>query len=125
MADPTAAKLTLMAALAALVGPLAAEYSLTLAGALVGGFAGLSIRAEKLPGWWAPTRHVVMGVLLALLLTPAGAAVALWALPEGMAMPVESVLPIVAGAIGVWWHRALTEWAPRLADKLIGRGSDQ
>ena len=125
MAAAEVKSVTLYAVLSSVLGSVAAEYSLILAAALVGGFAGLSIRTEKLPGWWAPTRHVVMGVLLALLLTPAGAAVALWALPEGMALPVESVLPIVAGAIGVWWHRALTEWAPRLADKLIGRGSDQ
>lgn len=119
MAEPTAGKVTLFAALAALVGPLAAEYSLILAGALVGGFAGLSIRTEPLPGWWAPMRHVLLGVLLALLLTPAGASVAIWALPTGLALSVDAVLPIVSLGIGAGWHLALTEWGPALIAKWL------
>lgn len=125
MAEPTAGKVTLFAALAALVGPLAAEYSLILAGALVGGFAGLSIRTEPLPGWWAPMRHVLLGVLLALLLTPAGASVAMWALPAGLALSVDSALPVVALAIGAGWHRALTDWGPSLITRWLPRRSDR
>lgn len=124
MAEPTAGKVTLFAALAALVGPLAAEYSLILAGALVGGFAGLSIRAEPLPGWLAPMRHVLMGVMLALLLTPAGAAVAMWALPAGLALSVDAVLPIVSLAIGAGWHRALAEWGPALLARWLPKRGD-
>ena len=124
MAEPTAAKVTLFAALAALVGPLAAEYSLILAGALVGGFAGLSIRNAPLPGWWAPLRHVLMGVLLALILTPVGASAALWALPVGLALTVDAALPVVALAIAVGWHRALTDWGPALIGRWLPKRGD-
>lgn len=124
MAEPTAAKVTLFAALAALVGPLAAEYSLILAGALVGAFAGLSMRTEPLPGWWAPLRHVSLGVLLALLLTPAGAAVAMWALPAGIALSIDAALPVVALAIGGGWHRALTDWGPALITRWLPKRGD-
>lgn len=120
MAEPTVSKVTLFAAIAALVGPLAAEYSLILAGALVGGFAGLSIRATPLPGWWAPLRHVVMGVMLALVLTPTGAAVAVWALPIGMALSIDALLPIVALGIAAFWHRALSDWGPALLQRWVG-----
>jgi len=122
MAEPTAAKVTLFAAIAALVGPLAAEYSLILAGALVGGFAGLSIRAAPLPGILGPLRHVLMGVMLALLLTPAGAAVAQWALPATLALSVDALLPIVALGIGACWHKAMAEWMPRLLARWVGSG---
>lgn len=120
MAEPTAGKVTVFAALTALVGPLAAEYSLILAGALVGGFAGLSIRATPLPGWWAPLRHLLLGVALSLLITPAGATVAMWALPSGLALTIDALLPIVSLAIGAFWHRGLTDWAPALLARLSG-----
>lgn len=124
MAEPTAGKVTLFAALAALVGPLAAEYSLILAGALVGGFAGLSIRTAPLPGWWAPLRHVLLGVLLSLVLTPTGAAVAQWALPTGLALSVDALLPIVALAIGAFWHRTLTDWGPAVLGRWVNAKRD-
>lgn len=120
MADPTSVKVTLFAALAVTVGPLAAEYSLILAGALVGAYASLSMRETPLPGWIAPIAHVMMGVMMALLITPAGAAVALWALPAGLALSIESVLPIVALGIGAFWHPAL-RFGPGMLRKWFGQ----
>ena len=120
MADPTSLKVTLFAALAVTVGPLAAEYSLILAGAVVGAYAGLSMREIPLSGWAAPLAHIMMGVMMALLITPAGAAVALWALPDNLALPIEALLPIVAMGIGAFWHPAL-RFGPIVLRKWFGQ----
>lgn len=122
MAEPTASKVTLMAALAALVGPLAAEYSVILAGALVGGLLSLSLREQPLLGIVRPLGHVVAGVALALLVAPLGVAVAVSLAPADWALPADLMLPVVALAVGVYWHRALTEWAPGIVERVLGRG---
>lgn len=119
MADPVSVKVTLLAALTMTVGPLAAEYSLILAGALVGAYASLSLCEKPLPGWLAPTVHFLMGVVMALLITPAGAVVALWALPADLALPIEAVLPIVAVGAGAFWHPAL-RFGPGVLRKWLG-----
>lgn len=124
MAEPTATKVTVFAALASLVGPLAAEYSLILAGALIGGFVGLSLRSQPLPGWWRPLQHTGLGVLLALVLTPVGATVAQWALPEGLAVSIDALLPVVSCGIAAYWHQALTAWAPGLLSRWTKPRSD-
>lgn len=125
MADPASVKVTLFAALAVTVGPLAAEYSLILAGALVGAYAGLSMRAAPLPGWFAPLAHVMTGVGMALLVTPAGAAVALWLLPATLALSVEAVLPVVALGVGAFWHPALRFGPGLLRQRFDPRGASK
>lgn len=122
MAEPTVAKVTLLAALAGVIGPLAAEYSFILAGALVGGMASLSMNGRQLPGFWRPTRHVATGVGLALLVTPLGAVIAANVLPRDWAIPADALLPWVALAVGAWWHKALSRWLPALLEKKVQPG---
>lgn len=120
VAEPASTKVTVLAALVALMGPLAAEYSLILAAALVGGFVSLSLRDEPLPGWLRPLWHVMAGSALALLVTPLGAVVAIGVLPTAWALSVDLVLPVVALAVGMWWHIALTKWLPALIGRKVG-----
>lgn len=120
MAEPASTKVTVLAALVALMGPLAAEYSLILAGALVGGFVGLSLRNDPLPGWLRPLWHVMVGSALALIVTPLGALVAIGVLPASWALTIDVVLPVVALSVGMWWHIALTRWLPALINRKVG-----
>jgi hypothetical protein len=121
VAEPTSTKVTLFAALAAIVGPLAAEYSLILAGALVGGFVGLSIRHAPLPGWIRPLGHVLAGVGLSLLVTPMGALVAFGLLPSAWALSVDVLLPVVSLAVAMFWHPAVTRWLPGIVGRWANR----
>jgi hypothetical protein len=124
VAEPVSvAKVTILTALAGIVGPLAAEYSLVLAGAVVGGIVGLSIRTTPLPGLLRPMGHVATGVALALLTTPMASAVASRALPDAWAITAEILLPGVAVATGVFWHRALATWLPGWIGRRAG-GTD-
>ena len=121
MAEPaTAVKMTLMAAMAGVVGPLAAEYSLVLAGAVVGGIVSLSIRATPLPGFVRPLWHVVTGVSLALMTSPMFAAVGARVLPDTWAITGDVLLPGIAVATGVFWHRALATWLPAWIGRRAG-----
>jgi hypothetical protein len=112
MAEPATTKLTAMAALAAFIGPMAAEYSLILAGALVGGIISLSLRKDPWPGRWMPFGHALTGVLTALVVTPLGALVADRLAPSGWELPSDLLLPVIALGIAAYWHRAATEWLP-------------
>lgn len=117
MAEPASTKVTLLAALAVILGPLAAQYSLILAAGLIGGFVGLSLREAPLPGWWRPVAHVLAGSGLALVVTPMGAALALHASPKTWELELDLVLPVVALAVAIWWHPAVTRWVPGLVGK--------
>jgi hypothetical protein len=125
VAEPTVAKVTLLAALAGVIGPLAAEYSFILAGALVGGMASLSMAELKLPGFWRPTRHVMTGTAMALLITPLGALVVSKAMPGDWAITADALLPWVAMLIGAFWHRAMARWIPGFLDKRLGAGGEK
>ena len=126
MADPASQKVTLLAALAAVVGPLVAEYSVILFVAIVGGFIGLSVRAMPLPGIVRPLLHVLSGAALAAFVVPAAVLVVLAYVPTSWALTVDLALPVVALAVAIWWHPAITEWAPAvvgwLLDKVRGAG---
>lgn len=121
MAEPaTVAKVTLMAAMAGVIGPLAAEYSLVLAGAVVGGIVGLSIRATPLPGFLRPLGHVVTGVSLALMTAPMLALLGARVLPDAWDITGDILLPGIAVATGVFWHRALASWLPAWIGRQTG-----
>ena len=121
MAEPAlTVKMTIVAAMAAVVGPLVAEYTLVMAGALVGGIVGLSIRATPLPGLLRPIGHVVTGVSLALMTTPMLAAMGAHALPNAWAITGDILLPGIAVATGVFWHRALSTWLPSWIGRRAG-----
>lgn len=119
MADAASSKVTLLAALAAVLGPLAAEYSLILAAALMGGFIGLWLRADRLDGILRSLGHVLAGAGLAMIVTPAGALVALHLAPDSWALSVDVLLPIVAAAVAIWWRPALSDWLPGLVQKWL------
>lgn len=117
MAEPASTKVTLLAALAVILGPLAAQYSLILAAGLIGGFVGLSLRDAPLPGWWRPVAHVLAGAGLALVVTPMGAALAVHVSPKTWELELDLVLPVVALGVAIWWHPAVTRWVPGLVVK--------
>ena len=124
MAEPTAIKVTLLAALAAAIGPLAAEYSFILAAAVFGGFVGLSVRQTRLPSSLLWIGHITAGAGLALLVTPLAAMVAVGMMPAGWAITTDVLLPVVAGAVGVWWHPMLTKILPGMFKRKFG-GEDK
>ena len=109
-----------MAAMAGIVGPLAAEYSLVLAGAVVGGIVGLSIRATPLPGFVRPLGHVTTGIALALMTAPMFAALGSSALPVAWEITGDILLPGIAVATGIFWHRALSSWLPGWINRQAG-----
>jgi hypothetical protein len=121
MVEPTSGKVTLLAVLVALIGPLAAEYSLIVVGALVGGYVGLSLR-DPLPGLLRPLVHMLTGAGLALVLTPAGAAVAIAVVPAGWKLSIDVVLPVVALGVAMLWHPALTKWLPGFVNRWVAGG---
>jgi hypothetical protein len=125
MAEPATTKVTLLAALAVILGPLAAQYSLILAAGLIGGFVGLSLRDKPLPGWWRPAGHVLAGSALALVVTPMGAALAIHASPKTWELELDLVLPVVALAVAIWWHPAVTRWVPGLVGKKADLPSEE
>ena len=109
-----------MAAMAGFIGPLAAEYSLVLVGAVVGGIVGLSIRTAPLPGILRPFGHVVTGVALALMTAPMFSALGARVLPDTWAITGDILLPGIAVATGVFWHRALATWLPAWIGRQTG-----
>lgn len=120
MAEPTAVKVTLLAAIAAFVGPTAAEHGLVVAAGLMGAFGGLSLRQPPLPGFFRPAGHVFIGGAFALFGAPLGIALVLKLAPAAWALEFDSVLPFVALCIGIWWHPAITRWVPGLVGKRTG-----
>ena len=120
VAEPATTKVTLLAALAVIQGPLAAQYSLILAAGLIGGFVGLSLRDKPLPGWWRPVAHVMAGSALALVVTPMGAAIALHVAPKTWELELDLVLPVVALSVAIWWHPAVSKWFPGVIGKKAG-----
>ena len=49
----------------------------------------------------------------------------MWALPSGLALSVDAALPVVALAIGVGWHKALSDWGPVLLGRWLPRRGDR
>jgi len=117
MAEPTVGKLTVLAALAATLGPVWGEYAYILAAAFIGGYAGLSLYPERKTGIVRPTVHVLTGIGLALMLTPAGAVIASNIVPATWSFTVDLALPVVAVAIGAFWHPAITRWLPAIFNR--------
>ena len=113
--------MTLLAALAAILDPLVAEYSIILFVAIVGGFIGLSVRPVPLQGIVRPLLHVLSGAALAAFVVPAAVLVVLAYSPTSWALSVDLALPVVALAVAIWWHPAITDWAPALVAWVRGR----
>jgi hypothetical protein len=122
MAEPTVGKVSALALLAATLGPVWGEYAFILAGAFIGGYAGLSLYPERKDGFTKPLVHVLTGIGLALMLTPAGAVIASNALPQAWKFTADLALPVIAVAIGAFWHPALTRWIPALFNRTTGTG---
>lgn len=120
MAEPVAVKVTLLAAIAAFVGPTAAENGLVMAAGLIGAFGGLSMRQPPLEGLLKPIGHVFLGGSFALFGAPLGIALVLKLAPAAWALEFDAVLPFVALCIGIWWHPAITRWVPSLVSKRTG-----
>lgn len=124
MTEPIASKVTLLLALSTMLGQAGAEYTLILAAALIGGFAGLSLREEPLPGLLRPFLFVALGTGLAAVVVPAAVAVVLAMMPSTWALRVDTTLPVVSLAVGIWWApalRAVDKAIPKLVERLLGR----
>lgn len=101
---------TAFAALASVLGPLAAEYSMILAGAIIGAAIGVSF-SPKLPGFVASLKHfggsVVMACGCALLFSIPLSAAAAWASHGVIGLDAQHLLFSVSGLIGLFWRDAL------------------
>lgn len=116
MAEPatTTVKVTLLAALAAVVGPLAAQYSLILAGAVVGAIASVSMAdPDDFATAGAAVWHGALSVFVALVATPFGVWIATaWSSKQGEGLAADALWALVAFAISGAWLRFLQRFAP-------------
>ena len=123
MTEPAASKVTLLLALSAMLGQAGAEYALILAASLIGGFAGLSLRKEPLPGVVRPLVFVALGTGLAAVVAPMAVVATMASLPASWNLRADTVLPVVSLAVGIWWQPALTavdSAVPRLIKRWFG-----
>lgn len=124
MAATEVKAVTLYALLSSALGAVAAEYSMILAGAVIGGGIALSTGAQT-AGVLASLRLFISGVGCALLFT-----VPLASLAEGMTLqwlhlPREELLGAMAGLIGIFWRQGLaaaSDFGQRWAKKIGSAG---
>ena len=113
---------TLYAVLSSVLGSVAAEYSMILAGAVIGGGIALST-GGKASSTLAALRIFLAGVGCALLFTLPLAALAAGMTQPWLQLPREELLGTVAGLIGLFWRQGLESlgnFGRRWADKLGG-----
>ena len=111
MAAAEVKTVTLFAALASVLGPLAAQYSLILAGAIIGAAIGTTY-APQMPKLWQSLLYFGKGLLAAvgcslLFAIPATAAATFAAEKFGAVIDEANMLFAVSGLIGIFWRQAL------------------
>jgi hypothetical protein len=120
MAAAEVKTVTLFALLSSALGTVAAEYSLVLAGAIIGGAISLST-GPRTTGVLASLRSFLAGVGCALLFTLPLSALASGLTMTWLQLPREELIAAVAGLIGLFWQRGLRllgaageKWANKL-----------
>jgi len=119
MAEPTTTVKTALAAAAiASLGPVVGPHALIIAGAFGGALLAL-MAAEPMQGWWPPVRHVLQGVIAAIVSTSALAQVASAVAPATWGVSPDLLWVPVAAVVAALWREGLT-LLRRLAAKHIG-----
>lgn len=119
-AEPGTLKTALAIAAAAALGPLAAEYSMLLAGAFGGALLALQ-RADPMPRWWQPVMHVGGGVLAGTVFGGIASSMGShylpdWASPDTLWVPGSAI-------IAMYWRDAAAG-VPELLRRWVAKRSE-
>ena len=107
MAEPTTSVKTALAAAAiASLGPVIGQHALIIAGAFAGALFGL-MAAEPMRGWWPPVKHVLQGIIAAVVSTGALAQVASAAAPASWGVTPDLLWVPVAALIAAFWREGV------------------
>ena len=119
MAEPTSSVKTALAAAAiASLGPVVGQHALIIAGAFGGALIAL-MAAEPMRGWWPPVRHVLQGLIAAVVSTSALAHVASAAAPKDWGLSPDLLWVPMAALVAALWREGLSV-VRRLISKQAG-----
>jgi uncharacterized membrane protein len=107
MAEPTTTVKTALAAAAiASLGPVIGQHALIIAGAFGGALIAL-MAAEPMRGWWPPVRHVLQGLIAAIVSTSALAQVASAMAPKDWGLSPDLLWVPMAAVVAALWREGL------------------
>lgn len=122
MAEPTTAVKTALAAAAiASLGPVIGQHALIIAGAFGGALIAL-MAAEPMRGWWPPVRHILQGVIAAVVSTSALSQVASAMAPKDWGVSPDALWVLVAALVAGLWREGLSVLRRLIASKTGGEG---
>lgn len=99
-------KTALAAAAIASLGPVVGQHALIVAGAFGGAILALMM-ADPLPGWWPPVKHILQGMIAAVVSTGALAQIASAAAPAGWGVTPDMLWVPVAAAVALLWREGV------------------
>ena len=111
-------KTALAAAAIASLGPVIGQHALIIAGAFGGALIAL-MAAEPMRGWWPPVRHVLQGLIAAVVSTSALAHVASAAAPKDWGLSPDLLWVPMAALVAALWREGLSV-VRRLISKQAG-----
>jgi len=123
MAEPTTTVKTALAAAAiASLGPVIGQHALIIAGAFGGALIAL-MAAEPMRGWWPPVRHVLQGIIAAVVSTSALSQVVSAMAPKDWGLSPDLLWVPVAAIVAAMWREGLDALRRLAARKSGGGGS--
>jgi uncharacterized membrane protein len=124
MAEPTTTVKTALAAAAiASLGPVIGQHALIIAGAFGGALIAL-MAAEPMRGWWPPVRHVLQGLIAAVVSTSALSQVVSAAAPKDWGVTPDLLWVPVAALVAALWREGLAVMRRLIAKQGGGTGGE-